>query len=126
MAEIPRLIADARDRASDTDKRAERVVEESGNDPAGRKLAELRLENLRTERYAALKQAEVLQAEVDAEPFFGSVRALDLELAEKQLEQLEQAFALYGEALQQAMARERRERQEELDQIGRASCRERV
>jgi small-conductance mechanosensitive channel len=116
MEKVPQLIASTRERADEAAKRAGRLAEERAIEQteAEKKLVAIQIDNARFEKGVALKTIEVVQAEAELEKALEPVRTAELELAEKQLERLDQEFTLYSQALEQQLSLEQRRQEEEL------------
>ncbi|MFI5379844.1 MAG: mechanosensitive ion channel domain-containing protein [Tepidisphaerales bacterium] len=116
LEETPKLIAEARARADDADKRSARLADDlsAATDAAARKLVEMKIDNARLERFVAQRAAKSLLTDADVSKAIEPARSAELELAEKQLERLEQQFAVYSQARQDQLLREQQQKKDEL------------
>ncbi len=103
---IPNLIAETRKESEAAEKNASLLAESSKSvkTETEKKLIDLRLENAQLENQIALKSIKILTEEADLAADLEPVLNTELELAEKQLERLEQELELYSKAYEQQLA----------------------
>ena len=103
---LPELIAETRKESEAAEKNASLLDEESksAKTDTEKKLIDLRLENAQLEKQIALKSIKILSEEGDLAADLEPVLNAELELAEKQLERLEQELELYSKAYEQQLA----------------------
>jgi small-conductance mechanosensitive channel len=103
---LPELMAETRKESEAAEKNASLLAEssKSAKTDTEKKLIDLRLENARLEKQMALKSIKILTEEADLAADLEPVLNAELELAEKQLERLEQELELYSKAYEQQLA----------------------
>ena len=113
---LPNLIAEARKESEAAEKNASLLAEESksAKTETEKKLIDLRLENAQLEKQIALKSIKILTEEADLGADLEPVLNAELELAEKQLERLEQELELYSKAYEQQLALAQQQKIESL------------
>jgi len=113
---LPNLIAETRKESAAAEKNASLLAEDSKSaktDPE-KKLIDLRLENAQLEKQIALESIKVLTGETDLRTDLEPVLNAELELAEKQLERLEQELELYSKAYAQQLTLAQQQKLESL------------
>ena len=115
---LPDLIAEARKASEAAEKNVSLLAEESKSSKTEteKKLIDLRLENARLENQIALQSLKIWTEEADLAADLEPVLNAELELAEKQLERLEQELELYGKAYEQQLALAQ---QQKIDSVAR-------
>ena len=113
---LPNLIAETRKESEAAEKNASLLDEESksAKTETERKLIDLRLENAQLEKQIALKSIKILTEEADLAADLEPVLNAELELAEKQLERLEQELELYSKAYEQQLAKAQQQKVDSL------------
>ncbi|MBW2429941.1 MAG: hypothetical protein JRF56_13340, partial [Deltaproteobacteria bacterium] len=113
---LPELIAETRKESEATEKKAALLAEDSksAKTDTEKKLIDLRLENAQLENQIALKSINILTEEADLAADLEPVLNAELELAEKQLERLEQELELYSKAYEQQLALAQQQKVESL------------
>jgi potassium efflux system protein len=103
---LPDLIAETREESTAAEKSALLLAEsgKSAKTDTEKQLIDLRLENAQLEKQIALKSIKMLTQEADLAADLEPVLNAELELAEKQLEGLEQELELYSKAYEQQLA----------------------
>jgi len=118
MEALPDLIAETRKESDAAEKNSSLLAEESksAKTDTEKKLIDLRLENAQLEKQIALKSIKILTQEADMTADLEPVLNAELELAEKQLERLEQELELYSKAYEQQLALTQ---QKKIESLGR-------
>jgi hypothetical protein len=116
MEELPGVIANVREQFGAAEKKASLLAEESKSAKVKteKKLIDLRLKNAQLEKLFALDSIKVLVHETDLGADLEPVLNAELELAEKQLERLEQELEIYSRAFEQQLALMQQQKAESL------------
>ncbi|UCD77341.1 MAG: mechanosensitive ion channel, partial [Desulfobacterales bacterium] len=116
LESLPKLIAETRKASGAAEKNAS-LLAEAGNaakTEAEKKLIDLRLENAQIENQIALKSIKILTEEAALRADLEPVLSAELELAEKQLERLDQELEGYSKAFEQQLALAQKQKIESL------------
>jgi hypothetical protein len=116
LESLPKLIEEARRQSDMAEKNAASLASDSqaAKTDTEKKLIDLRLENAELEKQIALKSIKILTEEADLAADLEPALNAELELAEKQLERLEQELEIYRNAYEQQLSLEQQQKTESL------------